>query len=122
MPLCRTRRWFPDEPADRPDDFDLAEAWKDVVRDVNQQRESASTIVVPNTAIVPFLREQFGELAVADTAIDDHRARVRISAPAEIMLTRGLAGRGEYVDVLEPASVRAELLRLGAALVERNGK
>ena len=110
-----------DEPADRPDDFDLAEAWNRVVRDVNQQRESASTIVVTNTEIVPFLREQFGELAVEDTAIDGHQARVRISAPAEIMLARGLAGWGEYIDVLEPASVRSELMRLGAAIVERNG-
>lgn len=110
-----------DEPADRPNDFDLAEAWNRVVCDVNQQRESASTIVVTNTEIVPFLREQFGELAVEDTAIDGHQARVRISAPAEIMLARGLAGWGEYIDVLEPASVRSELMRLGAALVKRNG-
>ena len=110
-----------EDPADRPDDFDLAEAWNKVVRDVNAQRESASTIVVTDTAIVPFLREQFGELAVEETAIDDQRAKVWISAPAEIMLARGLAGWGEYIDVLEPASMRAELMRLGAALMERNG-
>ena len=109
-----------DEPADRPDDFDLAEAWNTVVRDVNEQRESASAIVVTNTAIVPFLREQFGELAVEETAIDDQRARVRISAPAENMLVRGLAGWGEYLTVLEPASMRAELRRFGATLMEHN--
>ena len=109
-----------DEPADRPDDFDLAEAWNTVVRDVNEQRERAFTILVTSAAIVPFLREQFGELSVEETAIDDQRVRVRISAPAENMLARGLAGWGEYIHVLEPASMRAELRRLGAALTKRN--
>ncbi|MBC7594841.1 MAG: WYL domain-containing protein [Kineosporiaceae bacterium] len=109
-----------DEPANRPDNFNLAEAWNNVVRDVNEQRESASTVVVTNSAIVPFLREQFGDLAVEETAFDDQHARVRISAPAEIMLARGLAGWGEYIDVVEPASLRAELMRLGTALRERN--
>lgn len=110
-----------DEAAERPDDFDLAEAWENVVREVNQQRESASAVVIVDAAILPFLRAHFGERAVMDAPLDDHRVRLRVTAPTELMLSRGLAGWGEYLDVLEPESVRAELRRTGTELVQRNG-
>ncbi|GAA3889136.1 WYL domain-containing protein [Leifsonia kafniensis] len=108
------------EPADRPENFDLTEAWNAVVRDVTEQRERASATVVTSIAIVPFLRHQFGESAVIETGNDSERVTVRISAPSEIMLARGLAGWGADIEVLEPAAVRAELIRIGAALLERN--
>jgi hypothetical protein len=37
------------------------------------------------------------------------------------MIAQQLAGRGAVVEVLEPASVRSELARLGSGLVERYG-
>lgn len=109
-----------DEAAERPADFDLAEAWENVVHEVNQQRESASAIVIVDAAMVPFLRGHFGERAVSESPVDDHRVRLRVSAPTELLLARGLAGWGEYVDVLEPESVRVELRRIGSELVQRN--
>lgn len=117
-----------EEPADRPDSFDLTEAWGEVVRGVNEQRERASVVVVTTATIVSFLRYQFGESAVtemetepkAEQAGGQQRVTVRITAPEEAMLARGLAGWGAEIEVLEPTSVRAELRRIGAELVRRN--
>ena len=57
---------------------------------------------------------------MAEEPVDPIRSRVRVTAPTEQLLARGLAGWGEYVEVLEPASLRDELRRLGEALVRRN--
>jgi len=111
-----------DEAAERPADFDLVEAWETVVREVNRERHRASAIVVADAAIVPYLREQFGEQGVTDAPLEDHRTRLRVTAPTESIIARGLAGWGEYLDVLEPLSLREELKRLGTELVERNGR
>jgi predicted DNA-binding transcriptional regulator YafY len=70
---------------------------------------------------VPLLHTHFGQRAVHEASVDQVRSRVRITAPTEQLLARGLAGWAEYLEVEEPASLRAELLRLGRALVERNG-
>jgi hypothetical protein len=51
----------------------------------------------------------------------DGRVRARLAAPAPLMIAQQLAGRGAVVEVLEPASVRSELARLGSGLVERYG-
>ena len=54
---------------------------------------------------------------VEEELLDDHRSRLRLAADTEVMLARSLAGWAEYVVVEEPASLRAELRRLGAVLV-----
>ncbi len=48
------------------------------------------------------------------------RSRVRVTAPTEQLLARGLAGWAEYLEVIEPVSLRDELHRLGTALIARN--
>ena len=115
-----------DEPANRPADFDLAEAWETVVREVNQQRERASADLIADAAIISYLRSHFGEQSVRVTpredGPDDGRVRLRVSAPTEALLARGLAGWAEHLDVVEPASVRAELGRIGAELVRRHSQ
>jgi len=109
-----------DEPAERPDDLDLAELWERVTAEVEEQRAAASATVIVDSGIVPLLHTQFGQRAVHEASVDAMRSRVRITAPTEQLLARGLAGWAEFVEVEEPASLRAELLRLGRALVERN--
>jgi len=94
---------------------------------VDQQRERAAAMVIVDPVIVPYLRTHFGERSVNEATeltnarIDDHRVRLRVTAPTELMLARGLAGWGQQVDVLEPESVRVELRRIGTELVQRNG-
>lgn len=50
---------------------------------------------------------------------DDGRVRVRVAAPMALSIAEHLAGWGAAVEVLEPDSVKAELARLGAELVQR---
>lgn len=109
-----------DAPASRPDELDLAEVWESVTDAVDAQRASASASIVVHAGIVPLLRTQFGQRAVVEEALDPIRSRVRVTAPTEQLLARGLAGWAEYLAVVEPASLRDELRRLGEALLERN--
>lgn len=109
-----------DEPAERPDGLDLAEVWERVTAEVEQQRAGASATVLVDSGIVPLLHTQFGQRAVHEASVDSMRSRVRVTAPTEQLLARGLAGWAEYLEVEEPASLREELLRLGRVLVERN--
>ncbi|GAA4375468.1 helix-turn-helix transcriptional regulator [Agromyces bauzanensis] len=109
-----------DAPAERPDGLDLAEVWERVTAAVDAQRAAASATILVDTGIVPLLSTQFGQRAVEAESVDPIRSRVRVTAPTEQLLARGLAGWSEYVEVLEPASVRTELRRLGEALVRRN--
>ena len=109
-----------DQQADRPHDLDLAELWERVTSEVEEQRAAASATVIVDSGIVPMLHTQFGQRAVHEASVDAMRSRVRITAPTMQLLARGLAGWAEYLEVEEPASLRAELLRLGQALVERN--
>ena len=109
-----------DEPAIRPDDLDLAELWERVTAEVDAQRASAAASIVVDSGIVPLLRTQFGQRAVAEEPIDPMRSRVRVTAPTVQLLARGLAGWAEFLEVIEPASLRDELRRLGVALVRRN--
>jgi predicted DNA-binding transcriptional regulator YafY len=111
-----------DEPAERPDDLDLGGLWERVTSEVEAQRAAASATVVVDRGIVPLLHTQFGQRAVLEASVDAMRSRVRITAPTEQLLARGLAGWAEFVEVEEPTTVRAELLRLGRALVERNSR
>ena len=109
-----------DEGADRPDDLDLAELWERVTAEVERRRAGAEATVVADTGIVPLLRTQFGQRAVEEAPVDPMRSRVRVTAPTEQLLARGLAGWAEYLEVMEPASLREELARIGRALVARN--
>jgi predicted DNA-binding transcriptional regulator YafY len=112
-----------DEPSSRPAGLDLAEVWERVTDEVDRQRSSARATVIADAGIVPLLQTQFGQRAVIETELDDGlRARVRVSAPTEQLIARGLAGWAEYLEVVEPESLRAELRRLGEALVARNGE
>ena len=109
-----------DEVADRPDDLDLVEIWERVTAEVDRQRASASATIIADTGVVPLLRTQFGQRAVAEEELDAMRSRVRVTAPTGQLLARGLAGWAEYFVVVEPDSLREELRRLGEALVDRN--
>jgi predicted DNA-binding transcriptional regulator YafY len=62
------------------------------------------------------LRTQFGRHCDIDGQLDDRRARVRLAAPTALMIAQHLAGWGALVDVVEPESVQAELVRIGSEL------
>ncbi|UGT42521.1 WYL domain-containing protein [Nocardia yamanashiensis] len=107
------------ETASRPADFDLAAAWSAVVEQVEGQRALlAATVLVP-AQLLPVLRHQQGRHCEVDGPVPDGRILVRITAPTPLMIAQQLAGWGAALEVTGPDSVRAELARLGAELVDR---
>ncbi|HEX6340538.1 helix-turn-helix transcriptional regulator [Umezawaea sp.] len=108
-----------DEPAERPDDFVLAAAWEEVVGEVERKRSRTAAVVLAPTRHLSVLRSHFGRHCHVEEDLADGRSRVRVAAPTPLDIARDLAGWGAAVEVLEPASVRAELRRIGTELAER---
>ncbi|WP_280481750.1 helix-turn-helix transcriptional regulator [Nocardia cyriacigeorgica] len=110
-----------DEPAERPADFDLAQAWEQVVDEVERHRSTVAATVLISERLLPILRDQQGRHCVVDGQVDDGRIRARVTAPTAWMVAQQLAGWGDSIEVLGPDEVRAELARIGAQLVGRYG-
>jgi predicted DNA-binding transcriptional regulator YafY len=110
-----------DAPATRPDDLDVAEIWSSVVDDVEERRSRVSATVLAPSFLVSVLRGLFGRHVEVQGVDDDGRTRVRVASHTARSVAEHLAGLGGAVEVVEPASVRAELAVLGAELVERYG-
>lgn len=108
-----------DEPAERPADFTLDDAWQQVVGEVEQRRSRTWATVLIEARFVPILRDHFGRHCHTDGELADGRARVRVAAPTPLDIARTLAGWGAAVEVLEPRSVQTELARIGAELAGR---
>ncbi len=106
-------------PATRPDGFTLAAAWDQVVGEVELRRSRTWATVLVEARFVPVLANQFGRHCHPDGEHEDGRARVRLGAPTPLDIARHLAGWGALIEALDPPSVRTELQRIGAELVER---
>jgi len=110
-----------DEPAERPADFELSSAWEEVVTEVERRRSLTSAVVLLETRFVFVLEDRFGRHCEVLEDLPDGRSRVRLAAPAPLMIAQDLAGWGAAVEVVESAPVRAELARIGAELTARYG-
>lgn len=110
-----------DSPATRPDDLDVAGIWSSVVDDIEERRSRVSATVLAPQFLVSVLRCRFGRHLTVLGADDDERARVQVASHTARSVAEHLAGLGAAVEVLEPASVRAELALLGAELVAQYG-
>ncbi len=110
-----------DEVAERPADFELAQAWERVVDEVEQRRAGVCATVLIGSRLVPVLQKQFGRQSQIGGTLPDGRVRVRLEAPTALMIAQPLAGWGAAIEVEDSADVRGELARLGAELVERYG-
>ncbi|GAA0273105.1 helix-turn-helix transcriptional regulator [Cryptosporangium japonicum] len=106
-----------DEPSTRPDDFALAEAWAEVVGEVEERRSRTWATVTIATRFVPILRNHFGRHCHVEAESDD-RSTVRVGAPTALDIARNLAGWGSQVQVIEPEPVRAHLARIGSELAD----
>jgi predicted DNA-binding transcriptional regulator YafY len=109
-----------DEPAERPDDFELETAWDEVVDDMEERRSRTWATVLVEQRYLPVMRDRFGRHCHTKALLDDGRARVRVGAPIPLDLARNLAGWGGLVEVEGPPEVRALLSRIGAELVAGN--
>lgn len=108
-----------DQPSGRPDDFELAAAWEEVIGTMEERRSATWATVLIEPRFVPILRDHFGRHCHRDGEADDGRARIRLAAPTALDIARNLAGWGADVEVIEPRSVQDELARIGAELAGR---
>jgi predicted DNA-binding transcriptional regulator YafY len=107
-----------DQPAERPDDFQLAQAWQEVVAEMEQRRSLVQATVLIEGRFVPVLQSHYGRHCEVLGTWDDGRARVRVGSHIARSIAEQLAGWGNAVEVLEPEEVRSELARIGAELVQ----
>jgi len=113
-----TDAFVTDQAADRPADFELSRAWDAVVQHVERARSPVTATVLIRDRLVPVLQDQFGRHSDVLESLGDGRVRVRVAAPSPRSIAEHLAGWGAMVQVEEPDSVRLELARIGAELVE----
>jgi predicted DNA-binding transcriptional regulator YafY len=108
-----------DQPAERPDDFQLAQAWQEVVAEMEQRRSLVQATVLIEGRFAPVLQSHYGRHCEVRGTWDDGRVRVRVGSHIARSIAEQLAGWGNAVEVLEPEEVRSELARIGAELVRR---
>ncbi|HEX3564563.1 MAG TPA: YafY family protein [Acidimicrobiales bacterium] len=108
-----------DRPVERPEGFDLAEAWKSVVDEVDQRRSAgqASPVVArADPDLVPLLRMVVGSRLTVGDVTPDGRVEVEVVGDSVESTAGELAGFGARIEVLEPRAVRDRLALLGAEL------
>ena len=110
-----------DTPARRPDGFDLAQTWRQVVSDMDAQRATVRVHALAEPSIVGALRGHFGRRLTVAGAGTDGRVAVDIGFAAIHRAGMELAGYSHGLEVLDPHEVRSQLVSIGARLVERYG-
>ena len=104
---------------ERPADFDLQQAWARAVEEIERYRASvAATVRVPANLTWYFLGQWGRHARVTDKQDDINVVEVGGRSPTAI--ARELAGWADAIDVVEPAAVREELVRIGHALVRQH--
>jgi predicted DNA-binding transcriptional regulator YafY len=109
------------ESFDRPADFDLAAAWRDVVDEVERRRSPMSATAVADTAVVGYLRASFGTRLVVGPPAGEGRVEIEVRGFHVDALAGELAGFGDHVTVTAPPELRERLSMIGARLVEMYG-
>ncbi|MDX2968037.1 WYL domain-containing protein [Kribbella solani] len=104
----------------RPDGFDLAVAWSEIVERMEERRSGLTATVLMEERHVWVMQDRLGRNCQVD-GMDGERARLLITAPTPLMIAQQLAGWGGSIEVVGPPSVQAELARLGQELVDRYG-
>jgi predicted DNA-binding transcriptional regulator YafY len=109
------------EPVERPEGFDLAEAWAMVVDKVDQMRTPlvARALVVPE--LVDQLRMVLGTRLSVGGTTEDGRIEAELRGHRVESLAAELAGFGGYVEVLDPPELRVALGEVGRQLSKLYG-
>ncbi|ANZ43259.1 transcriptional regulator [Lentzea guizhouensis] len=107
------------DPVDRPDDFNLAESWREIADEVDRRRTplEAQAVCVPQE--MSRLRMVLGDRLEVGGSRPDGRIEVVIRGYDEYALAGELAGLVDWIEVTGPPAVRAQLASIGATLVER---
>jgi predicted DNA-binding transcriptional regulator YafY len=104
------------EPADRPEDFDLAETWASIVDTVDERRVWYHAEALADPEATGWLRGIFGRRISVGELRDDGRHELELRSWSARSLAGELAGLGSRVEVTSPDEARIELARIGNEL------
>lgn len=108
------------QPAERPEDFDLAREWQRVVAYVEERRARVRATVLVRRRHLWVLRDHFGTyldvVGDAPPVADEERIEVTVAAHTARSIAEQLAGWGSIIEVTGPQDVRQELARIGTEL------
>jgi predicted DNA-binding transcriptional regulator YafY len=110
-----------DRLVDRPPGFDLAETWRSIVDTLDERRTPVRVRAHADPRLAGVLRGAFGTRLSDGGEAPGGLVAVEIRAHSAESAAAELARFGASVEVVEPAAVRAELARIGAALVRTYG-
>jgi predicted DNA-binding transcriptional regulator YafY len=110
-----------DDPVDRPEDFDLAESWREIADEVDRKRTPLEIQAACAPDGIGLLRMVLGDRMEMGGSRTDDRIEVVIRGANEYALAGELAGLVEWLEVTDPPGVRDHLTSIGTALVERYG-
>ena len=108
-----------DDPVHRPDEFDLAESWREIADEVDRRRTPLEIQAVCAPDGIGLLRMVLGGRLEVGGATSDGRIEVVIRGHNEYALAGELAGLVEWLEVTGPQGVRDHLASIGDTLVNR---
>jgi predicted DNA-binding transcriptional regulator YafY len=119
-----------DVPAERPDGFDLAETWQEVVANIAELRTTLRVRAIAERQVAGWMRSHFGsDLTVVDDPAPDVAAALAAAPDGWVAVEIGfgdtrypageLAGYVASLEVLDPPELREELARIGRSLLGR---
>ncbi|RSM70845.1 WYL domain-containing protein [Actinoplanes sp. ATCC 53533] len=109
------------DPVHRPEDFDLAESWREIADEVDRRRTPLEIQAVCAPDGMGPLRMMLGGRLEVGGSTTDGRIEVVIRGYHEYALAGELAGLVEWLEVTGPPGVRDHLAAIGHALAERYG-
>jgi predicted DNA-binding transcriptional regulator YafY len=110
------------DPVQRPEGFDLAAAWRDIVTVVDEKRAPIMARVRTDVGTHDELRYVFGNRMVRVVAQTGAEVEIEVRGQSDESLAEQLAGFGPSVEVLSPEGVRTRLAVIGQALLARYGE
>ncbi|WP_405015109.1 helix-turn-helix transcriptional regulator [Kitasatospora sp. NBC_01539] len=109
------------DPVDRPEDFDLAESWREIADQVDRRRTPLEIQAVCTPHGIGLLRMALGTRLEVGGPTADGRIEIAVRGYDEYTLAGELSGLVEWLEVTGPPGVRDHLASIGNALVERYG-
>ncbi|MEV4141677.1 WYL domain-containing protein [Dactylosporangium sp. NPDC049742] len=109
------------DPVHRPEDFDLAESWREIADAVDRRRTPLEIQAVCTPSGMGRLRMMLGDRLEVGGSTTDGRIEVVIRGYNEYALAGELAGMVEWLEITGPPGVRDQLASIGNALVELYG-
>ncbi len=110
-----------DEPAFRPDHFDLEEMWQRLNERFAALGGVSAVAALARPEIVPTLLRVLGGKVVVGDEQQDGRVMVTVSGPSDFRVAVDLAAFGGAVEVIEAPGVSRQLARIGRELVATYG-